>query len=72
MPVVKNTFKGAMALGIGSAAFFIALLLWAFLSGGINGLLAGIGFGLPDKVLLAVGPLLGLAAAGWAITEVFD
>lgn len=71
MPVIKNTVKGMIGLSAGAAAFFLAVFLWAFVSGGINGILSSVGVALPSNVVLLAGPLLGLAAAGYAMSEVF-
>lgn len=68
-------FVGSAARGLGTLVvavlgFVIGSIGWAAASGVIGGVLDSVGIVIGASTYLAISPLIGLAAAGYAVSEV--
>jgi len=70
MGLLGSIATGSKVLGAGTASFFAGSVGWAAVSGFIGGVLDSVGLVIPASTYLAASPLVGLAVAGYVVSEV--
>lgn len=70
--VLKQAAHGSKVLTVAVVAFIVGQLGWAAASGVIGGVLDAVGVVIPASTYLALSPVVGLALAGYAVSEVTD
>lgn len=67
-----GVIDGIVTLALAIGAFIGGSFGWAAISGVIAGILDSVGVHIPAAVMLLAGPVVGLIAAGYVVSEVGD
>jgi hypothetical protein len=70
MGLLGSIATGSKILGGASVSFFAGSFGWAAVSGLIGGVLDSVGVVIPASTYLAASPFVGLAVAGYVVSEV--
>lgn len=68
--MLSEIVGGLKLLFVGGLSFFAGNIGWAAVSGVIGGILDSVGIFIPASTYLMLSPLVGLAVAGYAVSEV--